>query len=121
MGAAYCHIAVITMPALPAVHVAMCRAEMEQLPLLLLNILHHNYSMVHIPWSIAHDVRAVQQAGSWNVPVPAMDAVTAPQLAYDLWTTQSIRCVCVYVCVSSAKLCGCMPCSMLSRVSLRSP
>lgn len=64
---------------------------MEALPLLLLDILARNFSMVHIPWSIAHDARAAKQAGSWEVPLPTMDAITAPQLAYDLWTTQHMR------------------------------
>ena len=30
-------------------------ADMQLLPSLLLEILRHNYSMVHIPWGIAHN------------------------------------------------------------------
>ena len=67
-------------------------AEMQLLPSLLLEILRHNYSMVHIPWSIAHNSYAMKAAGNtWDCPLPPMDAITAPQLAYDLWTAEKIR------------------------------
>jgi hypothetical protein len=68
---------------------------MQLLPSLLLEVLRHNYSMVHIPWNIAHDSRAVKLANSWDTPLPVMDAITAPQLMYDMWTTERIRYVCV--------------------------
>ena len=78
---------------------------MELLPSMLLEILRHNYSMVHIPWSIAHDVRAMQLANSWDTGLPVMDAITTPQLAYDMWTTSHIK----YVHASSlARCCSCV-------------
>lgn len=68
---------------------------MQLLPALLLDILRHNYSMVHIPWGIAHNSYPLKAAGNtWDTALPTMDAVTAPQLAYDLWTTEQIRCAC---------------------------
>lgn len=64
---------------------------MELLPALLLDILRHNYSMVHMPWSIAHHAYPMQVAKGWDTMLPTMDAITAPQLAYDLWTTTHIK------------------------------
>jgi hypothetical protein len=65
---------------------------MPLLPSLLLDILRHNYSMVHIPWSIAHNSYPMKAAGNtWDTALPPMDAITAPQLAYDLWTAEHIR------------------------------
>lgn len=65
---------------------------MQLLPALLMEILRHNYSMVHIPWGIAHNSYPLKVAGNtWDTPLPTMDAITAPQLAYDLWTTDKIK------------------------------
>jgi hypothetical protein len=72
-----------------------CSGDMQLLPALLMDILRHNYSMVHIPWSIAHNSYPLKAAGNtWDTALPTMDAITAPQLAYDLWTTEQIRCAC---------------------------
>lgn len=64
---------------------------MELLPALLMEIARHNYSMVHIPWGIAHDTTAMRMAKSWDTALPTMDAITTTQLAYDLWTTEHIK------------------------------
>lgn len=64
---------------------------MPLLPSLLLEILRHNYSLVHIPWGIAHNAYPMKVANGWDAALPTMDAITAPQLAYDLWTTQRIK------------------------------
>jgi hypothetical protein len=64
---------------------------MQLLPSLLLEVLSHNYSMVHIPWSIAHNAHPMKVAKAWDAALPTMDSITAPQLAYDMWTTEQIR------------------------------
>lgn len=68
-----------------------CRTDMPLLPALLMEFLRHNYSMVHIPWGIAHNAAPMKVASSWDTALPTMDAVTSPQLAYDLWTTEHIK------------------------------
>jgi hypothetical protein len=43
-----------------------CSAEMQLLPSLLMEFLRHNYSMVHIPWGIAHNSYAMKVRATRN-------------------------------------------------------
>jgi hypothetical protein len=63
---------------------------MEQLPQLLLNLIKQQYSLVHVPWHVAHDAAAVSKQG-WGAPLPQMETVTSAQLAYDVWTAQQLK------------------------------
>lgn len=64
---------------------------MERLPRLLLDLIGLNYSLVHVPWHVAHDATAVAQQVSWGAPLPPLDVITAAQLAYDEWTAQQLK------------------------------
>ncbi|WIA16727.1 hypothetical protein OEZ85_013381 [Tetradesmus obliquus] len=64
--------------------------DMERLPQLLLGLIRQQYSLVHVPWHMAHDAGAVSQQG-WGAPLPQMETISSSQLAYDMWTAQQLR------------------------------